>query len=78
MLSEIRSRIITPHGAIMRRVYMPYPCFRQLCVLQQQGSYLPWQGHDEVLLAGLALPQEEEDWARHDGLTRNRFGSTGG
>lgn len=35
------------------------------------------KGLDEVLFAGLALPQEEEDWARRNGLAlRNLFGNT--
>jgi len=35
------------------------------------------QGLDEVLHAGLPLPAEEEEWARHNGiLLRNLFGNT--
>lgn len=35
------------------------------------------KGLDEVLFAGLALPQEEEEWARRNGLAlRNLFGNT--
>ncbi|KZT75172.1 acetyl-CoA synthetase-like protein [Daedalea quercina L-15889] len=35
------------------------------------------QGLDEVLFAGLALPQDDEDWARRNGLLlRNLFGNT--